>query len=387
MKIKILIAPDSFKESLTALEVAENLEKGLKTANSNYTIRKVPMADGGEGTVKSLVDAENGKIIKKIVTGPAGDKTKAFYGILGAKKRENKTAVIEMAAASGLDLLPEEKRNPAKTTSYGTGELIKGALDNNCSKLIIGLGGSATNDCGVGMIQALGGRFLDKNGQNIDFGGENLINIAEIDISQLDPRLKNLEIAAACDVDNPLYGKNGAAYIYGAQKGATAEQIKELDQGLKHISKIIKRDLKKDIAHQAGAGAAGGLGAALLAFLEADLRPGIEIVIEAVKLKEKMWDIDLVITGEGKLDDQSLAGKTPVGVAKLAKKYNIPVIAVVGTIGQDADKVYEVGIDAFFSIIDSPLELKKAIQKSPELLFKTGINIGRLISILSKIKL
>jgi len=373
--LKILIAPDSFKESLTSIEVADYLKEGFKKADKNFEITKLPLADGGEGTVKSLVAATDGKIMKKEVTDPLGNKVEAIYGILG----DGKTGVIEMATASGLPLVPKDKRNPLKTTTYGTGELIKAALDQGCTKLIIGIGGSATNDCGVGMAQALGGKFLDEDGKQIGYGGQYLKDIEKIDLSQLDSRIAETEIEVACDVDNPLYGKNGAAYIYGPQKGASKDQVKELDQGLKHIAEIIKDDLGKEVNEIPGAGAAGGLGAGLSAFLDAKLRPGIKIVMEASKLREKMKKVDLVVTGEGKIDGQTASGKTPVGVSRIAKKEELPVIAVAGTIGEDAEKVYDEGIDFLYSVIDKPMTLKEAIDNADKLLIKTGYNLGKLV--------
>jgi len=375
--MKILVAPDSFKESLTAVEAADSLEQGLKRAKSDFTIEKFPMADGGEGTVKSLVNATNGRLINKSVTGPLGGEVKAFYGILG----DGKTAVIEMAAASGLALVPPEKRNPEKTTTYGTGELIAAALDQGCRKLIIGIGGSATNDCGVGMAQALGGKFLDDKGTNISKGGENLQNIANIDLSQLDKSIEEAEIEVACDVDNPLYGKAGAAYVYGPQKGASPEQIKRLDQGLRNIAQVIEQDLQLEVADIPGAGAAGGLGAGLLAFLGAELRPGIEIVMEATNLQDKIADFDVVITGEGKLDSQTISGKAPIGVAQAAKETSIPVIGVAGTLGSEVKEVYNHGIDAVFSMVNQPIELNQALAEADELLADLGENIGRMLVI------
>ena len=373
--MKILIAPDSFKESLTSIEVADYLKEGFKKADKNFEITKLPLADGGEGTVKSLVAATDGEIKKKEVTDPLGNKVEAIYGILG----DEKTGVIEMATASGLPLVPKDKRNPARTTTYGTGELIKAALDQGCTKLIIGIGGSATNDCGVGMAQALGGKFLDEDGKQIGYGGRYLKDIEKIDLSQLDSRIAETEIEVACDVDNPLYGKNGAAYIYGPQKGASKKQVKKLDNGLRHIAEIIKDDLGKEVNEIPGAGAAGGLGAGLSAFLNAKLRPGIKIVMEASKIEEKMKYVDLVVTGEGKIDGQTCSGKTPVGVSRIAKKKDIPVIAVAGTIGEDAEKVYEEGINFLYSVIDKPMTLKDAIDSADELLLKTGYNLGKFI--------
>jgi glycerate kinase len=375
--VKILIAPDSFKESLSALEVAANLQQGLKQASSDFEIEKLPMADGGEGTVDSLVNATDGQIISKKVTGPLGEGVEAQFGILGDKK----TGVIEMAAASGLSLIPAEKRDPGKTTTYGTGELIKAALDKGCRKLIIGIGGSATNDCGVGMAQALGGEFLTAEGKNVGFGGANLAEITQIDLSSLDDRLAKTEIEVACDVDNPLYGEKGAAYVYAPQKGASSEQVKELDKGLKNIVQVIKQDLDQEIADIPGAGAAGGLGAGLLAFLEAKLRSGSKIVTEAVNLKEKVKGFDLVITGEGMIDAQTVAGKAPIGVARVAKEESIPVIGVAGTLGPGAEEVYDEGIDVLFSIVNGPMKLEEALNKSAHLLTELGRNIGKMLLI------
>lgn len=374
-EMKILIAPDSFKDSLTALEVAESLECGLKNASNEFEIEKLPMADGGEGTVRSLVDATNGKIVNEVVTGPLGNEVEGFYGILG----EEDIAVIEMAAASGLPLVVEGERDPTKTTTYGTGELIKSALNKGCRKLIIGIGGSATNDCGVGMAQALGGKFLNEAGQDIDFGGGELKNVDRIDFNNLDPRIQETEIQVACDVDNPLYGKNGAAYVYAPQKGATPEMVEELDKGLMHIAEIIRRDLGVKVDDVPGAGAAGGLGAGLMAFFGAKLKPGVDIVMEASGLEEKVKKADVVITGEGRIDGQTISGKTPIGVAQIAKKYSVPVIGIAGSLGSRAQEVYEYGIDVVFSIIDAPMTLDKAIENTPYLLKKLGENIGKIL--------
>lgn len=374
--MNILIAPDSFKESLNAKEVSLNIKKGLKKSKLKCNIEILPMADGGEGTVESLVDATDGKIINTEVTGPLGNKIEAFFGVLG----NDTTAVIEMAAASGLPLLTEEQKNPEKTTTYGTGELIEEALDYGCNEIIIGIGGSATNDLGVGMAQALGANFKDKDGNEISFGGQELSKITKINLRNLDKRISKTDIKVACDVDNPLYGNKGAAYIYGPQKGASKEQIKRLDDGLKSSAKVIKKDLNKEIDYMPGAGAAGGLGGGLVAFLEAELRPGIEIVIEASKIHEKLKeDIDLVITGEGRLDNQTVHGKTPIGVARAAKEYNIPVIAICGCIGNNANEVLKHGIDSYFSILNSPTTFKEAKEMTPSLIENLSLNLGNLI--------
>ncbi|MBM7625077.1 glycerate kinase [Sporohalobacter salinus] len=375
--MKILIALDSFKGSLTALEAANSLEMGLEKANSEFEIDKLPMADGGEGTVQSLVDATGGRIVKEVVTGPLGREVEAFFGILG----DENTAVIEMAAASGLPLVAEEDRDPTKTTTYGTGELIKAALDAGCRKLIIGIGGSATNDCGVGMGQALGGKFLDENGKEVGFGGGELNNIQEINLSGMDTRIKETEIQVACDVDNPLYGERGAAYVYAPQKGADAETVGELDKGLRHIAQIINQDLKIVVDSISGAGAAGGLGAGLVAFLEGELKPGIDIVIETTEIEKRVKEVDIVITGEGMIDSQTVFGKMPIGVAKVAKKYSLPVIGIAGSLGSQADKVYQHGIDALFSIINGPMSLNEAMEKASVLLEDLGENIGRILMI------
>lgn len=375
--MKILIAPDSFKGSLTALEVAEYIEKGVLSAFPEAETIKVPMADGGEGTVHSLISATGGKILTKKVTGPLGNKVEAYFGILGNKK----TGVIEMATASGLPLVPPEKANPAKTTTFGTGELIKAALDYGVEELIIGIGGSATNDAGVGMAQALGVKFLDSKGKEIGFGGEEIIKINKIDMSGIDSRINNIKIYVACDVKNPFYGPDGAAFVYAPQKGATPEIVKMLDNNLRHIAKLMEEQLGKEIQSIPGSGAAGGLGGGLVAFLNAELKAGIKLVLEASKLSEKLEGVDLVITGEGRIDAQTIYGKTPIGVAKCAKEFGIPVIALAGSLGADADVVLKEGIDAIFCIAQTPVELKKAIENSKVWLQKTSRQIMEIIKI------
>lgn len=372
--MKIVVAPDSFKESLSAMEVAQAIEKGFRAVFPDAQFEKIPMADGGEGTVQSLVDATGGKIITKEVTGPLGEKVTAFFGVLG----DGKTAVIEMAAASGLHLVPVEKRNPLLTTTRGTGELILAALDEGVDHLIIGIGGSATNDGGSGMAQALGARLLDKDRNEIAPGGGSLDKLANIDISELDARLQNVKIEVACDVDNPLIGQDGASHVFGPQKGATPEMVEQLDQNLAHYATILARDLGKDVAHIPGAGAAGGLGAGLLAFLDAELKSGIDIVIAATDLEEKIKDADLVITGEGKIDSQTIHGKTPIGVAKAAKKFNIPVIAICGSIADDADVVHDHGIDVLFSSLMRITTLEEALESGASNVEKTARNIAAL---------
>jgi glycerate kinase len=376
-KLKILVAPDSFKGSLTAMEAAENIKRGIHNYDSKTEVELLPMADGGEGTVQSLVDATDGKIIEELVTGPLGEEVKAFYGLLG----DGKTAVIEMAAASGLPLVPENKRNPLLTTTYGTGELIASALDRKVEKIIVGIGGSATNDAGVGMAQALGAEILDAKGQQIEFGGGNLDQIEKINLDKLDSRLKDVEVIVACDVDNPLYGKNGAAYVYGPQKGADQEMVEILDQNLRHFNQKSIDELNINTNKIAGAGAAGGLGAGLVAFLNAELRAGIDIILDFIKFEEKLEDVDLVITGEGMLDGQSIYGKTPIGVSRSAAKKNIPVIAVAGTLGEGVEKILDHGINSYFSIIDRPANLAEIVEESPELIAKLVEQIMRTINL------
>lgn len=362
--MKIVVAPDSFKGSLTAIEVSDAIEKGIREVFSEAEIIKIPMADGGDGTVQCLVNATGGKILEEKVIGPLGDEVLASYGILADKK----TAVIEMAAASGLTLVPEGKKNPLITTTYGTGQLIKAALDQGCRKMIIGIGGSATNDGGAGMLQALGIKLLDQEGKEIGFGGRELKKIIRIDISCIDNRLSDTKVLVASDVNNPLCGPKGASRIYGPQKGATPKITEELDKSLAYFAKVIKRDLHKDIKDIPGTGAAGGLGASLIAFLNAELRPGIEIIIEVVKLEQAIKDADLVITGEGKIDSQTIYGKAPIGVAKIAKKYNIPVIAVAAIIGDDADIVHQYGISSLISVFGQPMRLEESVSHKVSLI-------------------
>ena len=375
--MKIVIAPDSFKGSLTALQVSDAVEQGLKRIFPDAQIEKVPMADGGEGTVQSLVDATGGQLLTESVTDPLGGKVEANYGILG----DGVTAVIEMAAASGLPLVPIDKRNPMLTTTYGTGELIKAALLRGCRKFIIGIGGSATTDGGAGVAQALGVKLLDDSGKDIAFGGIGLSNLAKIDMSAIDERIAETETVVACDVDNPLTGPRGAARVYGPQKGATSEQVKLLDKYLGHFADIVKRDLGKDVKETPGAGAAGGLGAGLMAFLNAELKLGIDIVIEASELRKRMEGADLVITGEGQLDEQTAYGKTPTGVSKVAEEMGIPVLAIAGGIKPGAETSYNEGIDAMMSIAPGPISLEEAIARSSELVADTAERAARIIKI------
>lgn len=372
--MKVIVAPDSFKGSLSAKEAADAIESGIKRALKDVEIVKVPMADGGEGTVQSLVDATGGRIVKLKALDPLLREIDTFYGILG----DGKTAVIEMAAASGLTLLKEKERNPMKTTTYGTGQLIKHALDMGCRNIIMGIGGSATNDGGAGMAAALGVRFLDESGKEIGFGGGALGMLRSIDITGADKRIAECKVAAACDVSNPLTGEKGASRVFGPQKGASEEMIDILDENLKNYGRILENALGISLMEIPGTGAAGGLGAGLLAFLHADLKRGVDIVIEATGLEEKLKGADLVITGEGMMDHQTIFGKTPYGVAEAAAKYGVPVVAIAGGIGDGAEILYEKGINSIFSIVNKPMTLNDAIDKAKVLLQDTAERVMRL---------
>lgn len=374
----IVLAPDSFKESMTAKEACVAMERGIKKVNSNIQCIHVPMADGGEGTMQSLVDATGGEVYSLEVVGPLGNRVKAEYGILG----NGEIGVLEMASASGIHLVSLEERNPLITTTYGTGELIKACLDRGVKKLLIGIGGSATNDGGVGVIQALGGRLLDKEGNELGFGGGELEKLDRIDLTNFDRRLKDVVIEVACDVSNPLCGENGASYIFGPQKGASVEMIKILDNNLKHYAKVIKEQFGKDVLEIAGAGAAGGLGAGLMVFLNGNLKKGIEIVIEYSGLEKKVKNCDMVWTGEGSIDFQTQYGKTPLGVATVAKKYNKPVVALAGRVGDDIDILYEKGIDSIFGIMRGVTTIDEALKNGKENIERTSENIARLMEML-----
>ena len=374
---KIVIAPDSFKESLSSMEVADQIEAGFRVIYPAADYIKLPIADGGEGTVAALVAATGGEVVSHRVTGPLGLEVDSFYGRCG----NGATAVIEMAAASGLDLVPVEQRNPLITTSYGTGELIRHALDAGVRNLIIGIGGSATNDGGIGMLQALGAQLLDGDNQQIGNGGGALEGLQKIDISLLDARLKDCRIQVACDVDNPLTGSRGASAIFGPQKGATKAMIEVLDRNLGHFAELIRRDLGLDVENSSGAGAAGGMGAALLAFMNADLRPGVSIVVEAIKLADAVQGADLVITGEGRMDGQTVFGKAPIGVAKVAREYKVPVIGLAGSLGAGVEAVYEHGIDAVFSVVPGPCRLEDALVDARNNLKLSARNVAAVLRI------
>ncbi|AZB41454.1 glycerate kinase [Bacillus sp. FJAT-42376] len=360
--MNIVIAPDSFKESMTASEAAGAFSKGFKKKWPDANVIEIPIADGGEGMVKAIVHSSNGVLIEKTVTGPLSTPVKAVYGLID----EGKTAVIEMAEASGLHLVPPASRNPLHTTTKGTGELIKDAASKGVKKIILGIGGSATNDGGAGMAQALGIRLLNSEGDSIQPGGGGLRDLSSIEISGVLPELKDIEIIAACDVDNPLTGEKGASAVFGPQKGATPEMVKELDQNLLHLSSIISRDVGIEVKNCPGSGAAGGLGAGLMAFLDAKLERGIELVLDAIHFDRLIAGADLVITGEGKIDGQTMYGKTPMGAAKRALKQNIPVIGVAGTLGNRSDILLEKGFTSLFSISPGAISLEQALADGPK---------------------
>nr|WP_300005576.1 glycerate kinase [Tissierella sp.] len=373
--MKFVLAPDSFKESMTAKEVADAMERGIKKIIPEAECIKVPMADGGEGTTQSLVDATGGEIHLVDVRGPLGEKVESKIGILG----DGETAVIEMADASGLQLISKEDRDPLLTTTFGTGELILNALEKGVKHLLIGIGGSATNDGGAGMFQALGGKLLDIEGRELPPGGGFLGSLHKIDISSLDSRLKDVSVEVACDVNNPLTGLTGASHIFGPQKGAVPEVVERLDKNLVHYAAIIREQLGIEVETIAGAGAAGGLGAGLMAFLDAQLVRGIDLVIAHTGLEEATSHADYVLTGEGSIDAQTLYGKTPIGVSKLAKKYGVPTIVLAGSLGGGVDILYDHGITAIFNILQTPCELDIALETGLINVEKTSENIARLL--------
>ncbi len=382
MTMRIIVAPDSFKGSLSALAAAEAIERGIRAVFPDAEVIKVPIADGGEGTVEALVAATGGRVEHRTVRGPLGEPVRAHWGVLG----DGKTAVIEMAAASGLPLVPKERRDPRITTTWGTGELMKAALDAGLATLVIGIGGSATNDGGAGMARALGARFLDADGRDLPEGGAALARLARIDLAGLDPRLAGAGVLVACDVDNPLTGPRGASAVYGPQKGATPEMVRELDAALGNYARIAKAETGRDAADVPGAGAAGGLGAGLLFFTPARLRPGVEIVVETTGLSTKMKGADLVITGEGRTDFQTAMGKAPVGVARVAKPLGVPVVCLAGGLGDGADDVLERGIDALASVVPQAMALEECMARGAELLEAAAARLCRLLRVGTRLK-
>jgi glycerate kinase len=381
--MKIVIAPDSFKESLTAMAVANEIEAGFREIFPDAEYRKLPVADGGEGTVQAMIDASGGKLVALNVAGPLSEPVAVFYGLMG----DGQTAVIEMAAASGLELVPPAQRNPLLTTSYGTGQLIRHALDAGARRFVLGIGGSATNDGGAGMLQALGGRLLDAAGADLAVGGGALNRLDRIDLSGLDARIKDCTFDVACDVNNPLVGPQGASAIFGPQKGATPEMVAQLDDNLRHYARIIAKDLGHEVAEVPGAGAGGGIGAAMMVFLGGRLRPGSEIVTDAVGLDAAVADADLVLTGEGRIDGQTIQGKTPVGVARVAQRHGKPVIAIGGSLGNGAAAVHGYGIDAVFGSVSRPCTMEEALANAAANVRSAARNIAATLRLGASLRL
>lgn len=361
--MKVVVAIDSLKGSLSSLEAGQAIKEGVQVVYPEAEVVVRPLADGGEGTVEALAIGMGGELVHVSVTGPLGDAVTAEYGILKADDARPKTAIIEMSAAAGITLVPDEKRNPMHTTTFGVGELIKDAIDNGCRHFIVGIGGSATNDGGIGMLQALGYDFLDKDGAPVAYGGAGLQSIARIQAENVLPALKDCTFRVACDVTNPLCGPMGSSAIYGPQKGATPEMVKELDEALLHYAELSKETFDHADRLYPGTGAAGGMGFAFLTYTNAVLESGIKIVLEETGLEEEMKDADFVITGEGRLDSQTALGKAPIGVAHLAKKHDKKVLAFAGCLTPDAGVCNENGIDAFFPILRRVITVQEAMEK------------------------
>ncbi|MBS4219492.1 glycerate kinase [Bacillus sp. FJAT-49711] len=372
--MKIVIAPDSFKGSLSAKDAALAIEKGIKNAFPNAETVLIPVADGGEGTLETLITSTSGQKVYKKVTGPHGKEVDAYFGVLG----DQTTCVIEMAVASGLNLIADCERNPMLATTYGTGELIKSALDKGYRNFVLAIGGSATNDGGVGMLQALGMRFNDKDGNEIGFGGGELGKIHDISTEYFDQRIKESRFLIASDVENPLVGEKGASYVFGPQKGATDEMVKILDKNLLHYANLVEKAAGVRLHDMPGAGAAGGIGGAFLAFFSSNMKRGIEVVLEYAKFDEALNGADLVITGEGKVDFQTVYGKTPMGVAQASQKENIPTIILAGSVGENIQNLYQYGVVGVFSIINQPMSLEMALREAGILLERASEQICRM---------
>jgi glycerate kinase len=356
--MKVVVAIDSLKGSLSSIEAGNTIKSAILSVKPDASVIVKPLADGGEGTTDAFIEGLGGEKTELSVTGPLGAPVNAYYGYLP----QTNTAIMEMASAAGITLIPENEKNPLLATTYGVGEMIRHAIGKGCRNFIIGIGGSATNDGGIGMLKALGYSFLDENGQDIGEGGQALSKVMSIDSSHICPELSECNFQVACDVNNPLCGSNGATYIYGPQKGVTEEMKEELDRGMAHFAQITEHVLNNHFSEAEGAGAAGGLGFALLSYLNARLTPGIELILEAIELEKEVQDADIVITGEGRLDHQTAMGKAPVGVARLAKKYGARVMAFAGSVTKDAGACNDAGIDAFFPIVRGVTTLEEAMK-------------------------
>lgn len=372
--MKIIIAPDSFKESLSASAVADAIERGLLRAMPDAECLKLPIADGGEGTVDALINATAGKLVSVMVTGPMGSPVSGFYGLLG----DGNTAVIEVAAACGLQWVAPADRDPLLATSYGVGELIRAALDRGVNKIIIGLGGSAVNDCGIGMLQALGCRCTTVVGEEVPWGAGGLDELAAIDISDLDPRLAQVSLLLACDVNNPLLGEQGATAIFGPQKGVTGQTAARIENNLARVASILKQHTGNDIASLQGGGAAGGMGATLQGVLKAEMYSGIDIVLNTLHFDALVREADLVITGEGRLDAQTSSGKGPAGVISRAHAQGCPSIALAGSLGSGYEALHELGLIAAFSLVPGVISYERALREAATLLESAAFNIASL---------
>ena len=364
MILKVIIAPQSFKGSVSALEAAQAIARGIRAAQPEAETVLVPVADGGDGTLNALVDSTGGAVFRSFITGPLGQPVEAMWGVMG----DGSTAVIEMARASGLALVPPKRRNPRTTTTKGTGEVIKEALDGGYTRLIVGLGGSATNDGGVGMATALGIRFLDASGRLLPAGGAALARLAHIDVSQVHPKLGEATVIGATDVTNPLCGPTGASAIYGPQKGATPEVVEELDRALDNFARVVRQDLGQDVRDLPGAGAAGGLGAGLMAFAGAELHSGIDMVCQVLEFDRHLEGADLVITGEGRADQSTIYDKAPVGVARRASASGVPTIILAGSLGPGHQELYQHGIAGIVCIADRPMKFERSLARTAALL-------------------
>jgi glycerate 2-kinase len=373
MEMKVIIAPDSFKGSMTATEASEAIEEGIKRAHPGIKAVLMPMADGGEGTMTCLVQATGGHYEKVIVNGPLGNTVNATFGCLG----HSNTCVIEMAEASGIALVDQDNLNPMEASTYGTGQLIKEALNLGYRHFILAIGGSATNDGGIGMLHALGMKFYDSTGSEITPAGKKLIDIKEIEISDFDPRIQESTFLIASDVQNPLLGPTGATHVFGPQKGATPVMVKELEKGMENWADRVYQQTRLHLHNHPGAGAAGGIGGAFLAFFPAKMERGIDVVIEATQFKDSLDSVFLVLTGEGQVDHQTASGKTPMGVAQAAKEKGVPTIAFAGSVGEGIEFLYEYGIKSVHSILDKPMTLDEAIGRAPELLRKKAEQVMR----------
>ena len=375
--MKIVVAPQAFKGSISALEAANAMREGVLRVVSDAEVVTVPVADGGDGTLETLIEGSNGRIHEIEVTGPLGERRVAEWGAMG----DGATAVLEMARTSGLALVPEERRNPLVATTYGLGEAMRHAMGSGYRRFIVGIGGSATNDAGAGMAQALGVRLLDESGNELEPGGAALAKLHRIDMSSLDEVVNECEFLVACDVNNPLTGPTGASAIYGPQKGATPEMIRELDAALSHFADVVVRDIGVEVSDVAGAGAAGGLGGGLIAFVGGQLRAGVDIVLDTVGLDDYLTDCDLVITGEGSMDHSTIYNKAPVGVAARAKRLGIPVVGISGSLGSGFQDVHDYGIDGLSAITSGPMTLDEASERASELIANTAEQVMRLLNV------